>query len=68
MQSIMEKLEHGELRKVPNASGKAAFWIIHAFDEDPDSPSLIGCVFREKCIFRDFIMKEFLFSIQIISF
>ncbi len=29
---------------------------------------LIGCAFREKCIFRDFIMKEFLFSIQIISF
>ncbi len=26
MQSIREKLERGELLKVPNASGKAAFW------------------------------------------
>ncbi len=26
MQSIREKLEHGELLKVPNTSGKAAFW------------------------------------------
>ncbi len=26
MQSNREKLEHGELLKVPNASGKAAFW------------------------------------------
>ncbi len=26
MQSFREKLEHGELLKVPNASGKAAFW------------------------------------------
>ncbi len=25
------------LLKVPNALGKAAFWIIHAFDDDPDS-------------------------------
>ncbi len=39
MQSIRVKLERGELIKVPNASGKAAFWIIHAFDDDPDSPS-----------------------------
>ncbi len=26
MQSIREKLEHGKLLKVPNTSGKAAFW------------------------------------------
>ncbi len=26
MQSIREKLERGELLKIPNASGKAAFW------------------------------------------
>ncbi len=26
MQSIREKLEHGELLKVSNASGKAVFW------------------------------------------
>ncbi len=26
MQKIREKLERGELLKVPNASGKAAFW------------------------------------------
>ncbi len=25
------------LLKCPNASGKATFWIIHAFDDDPDS-------------------------------
>ncbi len=26
MQSIRENLERGELLKIPNASGKAAFW------------------------------------------
>ncbi len=44
--SIQVTVDHAEhqgevgawLLKVPNASGKAAFWIIHAFD-DPDSPS-----------------------------
>ncbi len=51
MQSITEKLGRGELLKVPNASGKAAFWIIHAFDDDPDS-----------CIFRDFIMNFLVFD------
>ncbi len=74
--SIQVTVDHAEhqgevgawLLKVPNASGKAAFWIIHAFDDDPDCSLLIGCAFREKCIFRDFIMKAFLFSIQIISF
>ncbi len=39
MQSIRENLECGELLKVPNASGKAAFWISHAFDDNPDSLS-----------------------------
>ncbi len=38
-QSIREKSERGELLKVPNASGKAAFWIIQAFDNDLDSLS-----------------------------
>ncbi len=39
MQRIRENLERGKLLKLPNASGKTAFWIIHAFDDDPDSPS-----------------------------
>ncbi len=43
--SIQVTVDHAEqqgefgacLLKVPNALGKAAFWIIHAFDDNPDS-------------------------------
>ncbi len=31
MRSIGEKLERGEFMKVPNASGKAAFWKFESY-------------------------------------
>ncbi len=53
------EVEHGELLKVPNASGKAVFWIIHAFDDDPDSPSPHNEIMKE---FHPYNERVFVFD------